>query len=52
MATKRTMSDHECQQVTTNDNKWLFRPDSLFFREESTNRHPKENPLNFDEDLE
>ena len=52
VATKRTMSDHECQQVTTNDNKWLFRPDSLFFREESTNRHPKENPLNFDEDLE
>ena len=36
--------------MTTNDNERLFQP--VFFREELTNRHPKENPLNLEEDLE
>ena len=41
------------QRVTTNDNEWLFRPIFFFFfREDSTNRHPKENPLNLEEDFE
>ena len=40
------------QRVTTNDDEWLFRPIFFFFREDSTNRHPKENPLNLEEDFE
>ena len=42
------------QRVTTSDNdsEWLFWPILFFFREEITNRHPKENPLNLEEDLE
>ena len=35
-----------------NDNEWLYRPIFFFFREEPTNMHPKENSLNFEEDLE
>ena len=55
--TSGTTSDsewyNEWQLVTTNDNEWLFQPIFFFFfREESTNRHPKENPLNLEEDLE
>ena len=42
---------NEWQLVTTTDNEWLFHF-LFFFREESTNRHPKENPLNLEEDLE
>ena len=42
------------QRVTTNDNEWLFW--LIFFvfriREEPSIRHPKENPLNLEEDLE
>ena len=40
------------QRVTTNDNEWVFRPIFFFFQEERTNRHPKDSPLNLDEDLE
>ena len=60
------MSDNEwqqvVQQVTTNNNEWqritmsgYFGQFFIFFREYSTNSHPKENPLrleeNFEEDL-
>ena len=41
--------------MTTSDNEWewvVVSADFLFFREESTYRDPKENPLNFEEDLE
>ena len=34
-----------------NDSEWLFWPIFFFFRE-ITDRHPKENPLNLEEDLE
>ena len=44
------------QRVATSDNEWQWMVISanflFFFREESTNRHPKENPLNLEEDLE
>ena len=41
------------QRVTTNDDEWLFRPIFFFFsREDSINRHPKENPLNLEKDFE
>ena len=43
------------QRVTTSDNEWqwvVILANFLFFREEITNRHPKENPLNLEEDLE
>ena len=40
------------QQVGTNDNEWLFRSIFFFFREDSTNRDPKENLLNLAEDFE
>ena len=44
-------------QVTTNDSKWqrvAISANSSFFqiREESTTKHPKENPLTLKEDLE
>ena len=41
------------QRVTRNENKWPFRLVFLFFqiREEPTTKHPKENSLNFEEDL-
>ena len=49
----------ELQQVTANgtasDNEWhgvFISANFLFFRQEPTNRHPKENPLNLEEDLE
>ena len=35
--------------MTMNDHFGQF---SFFSRENSTNRHPKENPLNFEEDFE
>ena len=40
--------------TTSDDNEWLFRLILLFFRirEESTTEQPKENFLNFEEDLE
>ena len=41
--------------VTTSDNEWqsvVVLANFLFSREEPTNRHPKENPLNIEEDLE
>ena len=43
--------------VTTNDNEWqrvAISANSFFFRirEESTTKHPKENPLILKEDLE
>ena len=50
--TSGTMSDNEWQRVTTIDNEWLFRPIYFFFREDSTNWRPKENPLNLEEDFE
>ena len=41
------------QRVITNDNEWLFRrPIFFFFREDSSKRHPDENPLNLEEDFE
>ena len=61
MTKSGTMSDNEWynewynewQRLKTNDNEWLFRPIFHFFeREESSNRHPKENPLNFEDDFE
>ena len=48
---RMSKSDNEWQRVTTNDNEWLFWP-IFIFREEPTKRHPKENPLNLQEDLE
>ena len=54
-----TTNDNEwqrvVQRVTTSDNEWqwvVILANFLFFREEITNRHPKENPLNLEEDLE
>ena len=62
-----TTSDNEWQQVvqgvtkngTTTNNEWqgmtmsdYFAKFFGFFREEPTNRHPQENPLNLEEDLE
>ena len=44
---RMTMNDSEWQRVRTNDNEWLF-----WQILEPTNRHPKWNPLNFEEDLE
>ena len=35
-----------------NDNGGLFRPIFFFFRDESANSHPKENPLNLEEEFE
>ena len=56
VTTSGTKSDNEwqrmVQRVTTNDNEWVFRPIFFFFQEERTNRHPKDSPLNLDEDLE
>ena len=55
-----TTSDNEWysewQQVTTNDNDWQrvsMSANSSFFqiREEPTTKHPKENPLNIEENL-
>ena len=47
------------QRVATNDSEWkrmtmsrYFGQFSFFSREDSTNRHPNENPLNFEEDFE
>ena len=43
------------QRMITSDNEWqwvVILANFLFFREEITNRHPKENPLNLEEDLE
>ena len=51
MATSRTTSDNEWKRVTTNYNEWLFRQILFCFREDSTNRQPKENPLNLEEDF-
>ena len=54
--TSSTTSDNEWysewQQVTMNDSERLFWPIFFFFREEITNRHPKENLLNLEEDLD
>ena len=38
--------------MTTNDNEGIFWTTLFFFREGSTNSHPKENILNLEEDLE
>ena len=46
MTTSGTTSDNEWQWVVISAN-FLFS-----FREDSTNRHPKENPLNLEEDFE
>ena len=62
------MNDNEWQRVvqwvttsgitngTTSGNEWQWVVISVNFnffeREESSNRHPKENPLNFEDDLE
>ena len=50
--TSGTMGDSEWQRVTTIDNEWLFRSIYFLFREDSTNKHPKENPSNLEEDFE
>ena len=58
--TSNTSSDNEWynkwqrvpQRVTTNDKEWLFWLIFFFFLEEPTNGHPKENPLNLEEDFE
>ena len=50
--TSGTMGDSEWQRVTTIYNEWLFRSIYFFFREDSTNKHPKENPSNLEEDFE
>ena len=59
VTTSCTTSDNECQRVVkrvttsaTNDNEGIFWTSLFFFREGSTNRHPKENILNLEEDLE
>ena len=49
MTTSGTTSD------TTSDNEWqwvVISTNFLFFREEPIIRHPKENALNLEEDLE
>ena len=41
--------------MTTSDNEWqwvVILANFLFFREESTNKYPKENPLNHEVDFE
>ena len=45
-------NDNEWKWVTTNYNEWLFRQILFCFREDSTNRQPKENPLNLEEDFQ
>ena len=55
VTTSSTTSDKEWQRMTTSDKEWqwvIISANFLFFREEPTNRHPKENPLNLEEDLE
>ena len=63
MTTSATTSDNEWQQVTTNDNEkyngWqrvVQRVNNLSFffriREEPTTKHPKENSLSLEVDLE
>ena len=53
-----TSNDNESQrvvqQVTTSDNDLSFQLIFLFFRirEEPTTKHPKETPLNLEEDLQ
>ena len=42
-----TTNDNELQQMTISANSSFFR-----IREESTIKHPKENPLNLKENLE
>ena len=42
-----TTNDNELQRMTISANSSFFR-----IREESTTKHPKENPLNLKEDLE
>ena len=45
---------NEWQQITTSNNDWSFRLIFLFFRirQEPTTKHPKENALNIEENLE
>ena len=57
--TSDTSSDNEWyvewQRMTKSDNEWpwvVISANVLFSREEPTNRHPKENPLNFEKDIE
>ena len=60
MATNDKESYNEWQKViqrmTNSDNEWqwvvILANFLFFFREESINRHVKENPLNLEEDLE
>ena len=55
MATIGTTSDNDWQRMTATDNegKWVVvSANFFFFREEPSNKHPKENPLNLEEDRE
>ena len=50
------MSDNEWQRMRTNDNEWQWVTIAANFsvfeiREEPTTKHPKENSLNFEEDI-
>ena len=54
MTMSGTMSDNqwynEWRQATTNDNQWSFW--LIFSNERGTSKHPEENFLNLEEDLE
>ena len=48
-------SYNKWQRMIASDMEWqwvVISTNFLFFGEEPSNRHPKENPLNLDEDLE
>ena len=50
VTTSGTKSDNEWQRMTTSDNEWQRVVVSAIFKR--TNKHPRENSLHLEEDLE